>query len=385
MGSLPPNWRNQPPYDDEDDNYPPAAPQGGNYPPAQNYPPTGQSGQNYPPINLDDPRAGNYPPPPPPQGTGGNYPPQGNYPPAGPNYPPQGAGGYPPTGRINLDEPQYGQPPDYPPQTGAAGYPPQGNYPPSPPPQSAGSNYPPAGANYPPQGTGGYPPTTGRINLDEPQYGQAPNYPPAGAGYPPQGTGGYPPQAAGPIDLGDPRHVVSGRGAPPRQDFPSEGQISLDDPRLGGRGAMRDEPNFDSRRREKPKRTETPAQLGSRPARTGFGLSERQVEYLAWGSTVILLGVSLMMSVAGSARFLTLIFPLVAGGILMTASVYQRVVKGWHVGPLTWLTAILLVSYTITLQLSAGGANIFQWVAYFLGTLTIMTGVILFLQVFRKH
>lgn len=327
MGSLPPSWRNQPSFDDEEEPYPPTS-QGGNYPPAPNYPPTGQAGQNYPPISLDDPR--------------------------GAAYPPQGAGGYPP-------------------------------------PQQGAGSYPPAGANYPPQGAGGYPPSTGRISLDEPQqYGQAPAYPPQGTGgYPPvQSQPSYPPPQTGSIDLGDPRYGGGARSTtPPRQEFPSDAALTLDDPRFGGKLPNREDASFEGRpsRREKPKRGDDAPQLNERQARTGFGLTERQVEYLAWGSTVILLGISLMMSVAGSARFLTLIFPLVAGGILTASSVYQRVVRGWHVGPLTWLTAILLISYTITLQLAGEGTNIFKWIAYFLGTLTIMTGLILFLQVFRKH
>lgn len=351
MGSLPPSWRNQPSFDDEDENYPPT--QGGTYPPAQNYPPTGQAGANYPPQQAGGyPPQGNYPPQQPPQGA--TYPPQGNYPPAGASYPPQGTGGYPPpqTGNINLDAPQYGGQP----------------------------------AGYPPQGTGGYPPPqTGNISLDAPQYsGQPASYPPQGTGsYPPQGTGGYPPaqpqpnyaQQTGPIDLGDPLQGTSRRGSASRQEFAGDAPVSLDDPRIENR----------SSRRQKPSRSDDSPQLSDRQQRTGFGLTERQVEYLAWGSTIILLGVSLMMSVAGSARYLTLIFPLVAGGILMSSAIYQRVVRGWHVGPLTWLTAILLVSYTITLQLSGDGTNIFKWIAYFLGTLTIMTGLTLFLQVFRKH
>jgi hypothetical protein len=121
-----------------------------------------------------------------------------------------------------------------------------------------------------------------------------------------------------------------------------------------------------------------------RPSQRSFGLTERQIESLAWGTTILLLGISLIQAVTGSSSFLTFFFPLLAGAILLGSAVYQRVVRGWHVGPLTWLVAILLVSYTITLLAAGESTGIFQWIAYFIGTLIIMLGIILLLQVFRR-
>ncbi len=294
-----------------------------------------------------------------------NYPPRGDYPPPG-NYPPPGG-----------QDPHYGQPPSYPPPR--HDYPPQGQ-----------SSYPPPGSDS--------------ISLDDPRRGgQTPRrdaYPP------PPPPDRYPPQQPGPVSLDDPRH-----GGTPRRDerrprpqrdsydnYNNAGSIDLDDPRYGGSGARsrrRDDarvrlddddlPDLGRDRRSRRSRDDDDVpQLGGRSSKPSFGLSERQVEYLAWGSTVLLLGISLMMVVGGSSDFLTSLFPLLAGAILMGSALYQRVVMGWHVGPLTWLMAILLVSYTVTLQI-AGDTGFFKWIVYFIGTLIIMTGVILLMQVFRKQ
>ncbi len=250
-------------------------------------------------------------------------------------------------------------------------YPPEGNYPPP---------------DYPPEDD--YPPRGGPVDLDDPQYGGAP--PRRGTdrdrSYPPQDD--YPPRG-GPVDLDDPQYG----GAPPRRGtdrdrFAERERIDLDDPRYGGRGRDRDEPHQDRGRRaqrDRPRYQDEPDLRRRREPSGGWGLSERQIEYLAWGSTVLLLGVSLIQAVTGSTGFLKFFFPLLAGAILMGASLYQRVVRGWHVGPMTWLMAILLLSYTITLMVSGDDTGIFKWIAYFFGTLIIMTGLILLLQVFRRQ
>lgn len=287
--------------------------------------------------NRDDQDDDNYPP-------RGNYPPQGNYP------PPQPSGSDP----IDLDSPRNRE--TYPPPQRGPQYPPQGD--------------------YPPRQQGG----TGPIDLDDPHHGGAPQRrerQPSQRDYPPPQRGG-----TGPVDLDEPQYSRRDKG----MEMPRE-RIDLDDPRFGGSRRPRDEMHEDrGRRSDRRRREQAEPPDRRRPDRSAsWGLSERQVEYLAWGITVVLLGVSLIQAVTGSTGLLRFFFPLLAGAILMGSALYQRVVQGWHVGPMTWLMAILLLSYTITLMVSGDDTGIFKWIAYFIGTLIIMTGLILLLQVFRRQ
>jgi len=206
-------------------------------------------------------------------------------------------------------------------------------------PQQSSNQYPPPDDRYPPPDRDGY------VDLDDPQYGGQPR---------------------------QPSHDRQPRRDDPYLDAPPS-LGSIDSPTLGGGRTSRgrDSDDYDEPPRRRPRQSQ--------------GLSERQVEYLAWGSTILLLGISMMQALTGSSGFLRFFFPLLAGLILSASSIYQRVVRGWHVGPLTWLIAGLLVSYTITLQIAGDGTGIFKWIAYFIGTLIIMTGLLLILQIFRRQ
>lgn len=388
MGNRPPVNPNYRPEDENDDAYPP---RGNNYPPQGNYPP-----QNN--LNIDDPQFGGGAPTPgdqsyPPQNTGGTYPPQGNYPPQG--------GGYPPPqqqGNINLDDPRFGGAP--PPQQPSSGQ---------------RQSYPPQDSGYPP------PQQQGNISLDDPRFGGAPppqqpssgqgqnyaqsgGYPPQDSGYPPQGGSYPPPQQQGNISLDDPRF---GGAPPPQQGYDrgqgGRGRIDLNDDRYGGRPEPRgaapsrgrdritlDDPPVSSDRARRSQRHDDdppPSRQKSSSQRRQEQrplLTERQVEALSIGSVVILLGVSLIQAVTSSSAFLSFLFPMLAGGILMASAVYQRLVMGWRVNPLTWVFAILLVSYTITLFVAGDDSGPLLWIAYFIGTLIIMAGVVITLRVFRS-
>jgi hypothetical protein len=354
MSNRPQNPNYQP-DDNNDDRYPPRQ---NSYPPQGNYPP--QEGN----INLDDPRFGGGAPAPRPNQQ--QYPPpqqpsQGSYP------PPNSQQGSSQGGNINLDDPRFG------------GHGNQNAPPSSPPPQQ---QYPPP-QSYPPPGGQQSAPQGGNINLDNPRFGSsgAPNAPA-------QRQGGYAPpdrpanqgpsgnqSFGGPINLDDPRFGGGGSGGSNAQLGGSSGggrsNITLDDPPMRGR----DDRDEDAPRRPKTKNREG----GPR----GIGLSEGQVEALANGSVVILLGVSLIQAVTGSSEFLRILFPMLAGGILLTSAVYQRFVMKWHVSIWTWFLALLLVSYTITLFVAGDDAGPFRWITYFTGTLIIMAGIVRTLQVFR--
>ncbi len=300
------------------------------YPPRDSYPPQE-------PIDLDDPRFGGGVPTPPRE----TYPPQ-------PNYPPQNQPAVPPNA----------------PSGGYAPPPPTGSYPPAP--------------SYPPQG--------GQIDLSDPRFGgqQPPPPPTQGTGYPPPPAPSYPPAQAGQyppsgnIDLGAPPRPSPQR--PPSYE-PSEydRRIDLGDvdvPRRGGNN------------RPRPEHTDDDDSVVERIARGTSLLTERQVESIAWGSTIMLLGIVLILTVTGSTVFLTRLFPMLSGFILLSSSIYQRLVRGWRVSPLTWMISLMLVSYTITLfvDIDTGGSNIglFDWITYFIGTLIILTGVTMLLRAFRR-
>lgn len=341
MGNRPQNPNYQPENNDNDDQYPPR----NSYPPQGNYPP--QQGN----IDLDDPRFGGgapapnssqqqYPPPqPPPQG-------QSSYPP--PQQPPQQGGSYPPPGgassqggNLNLDDPRFG----------GSG--------------SAGASNRPA-----PQ----YPPPQQEQNAPQrqPEYAGPQNRP---ANQGPAGSSG---NFGGPISLDDPRFGgnsgSSAGGSFGGQSGGSAGgreRITLDDPPYSGRPSRDDDP---------PRRPKANERRGSQRS---LGLTENQVESLANGSVVILLGISLIQAVTGSSEFLRLIFPMAAGGILLMSAIYQRFMRKWHVSIWTWFIALLLVSYTITLFAAGDDAGPFRWITYFFGILIIMAGIIRTLQVFR--
>lgn len=276
---------------------------------------------------------------------GENYPPSNtNYPPQSNNYPPANQG-YPPA-----PDPRFTQPPAAPLQQ-------QTQW------QQAPNSYPPPDQSYPP---------AGNISLDDPRFG-APRQP-VNQGYPPPANdyGDYGDYEN--VDLDDPAF-----GAPSPRNFqaPYEQPSSLD--RVNAP---------DLRRERYAAQDDDDISLRSTPPRgTGRGtfLTERQVESLAWGSVVILLGISLMLAVTGNSQFVRIIFPLAAGFILLISSIYQRVVMGWHVGRLTWLTAVLLLSYTITLTIADDNAGFFRWIVYFTGTLVIMVGIVVLLQVFQEQ
>lgn len=344
---------NRPPYnydDNADDTYPPR----------DSYPPQD-------PLNIDDPRFGG----------GAPTPPRDSYPPQGGNYPPQGG--------------------NYPPQ----------NQPPLPPndPRFPAGGQARATGSYPPAGGQSYPPQGGQIDLNDPRYGgqgavppapnptggypqQPPAYPPQQPTYPPQG-GQYPP--SGGISLDDPNY--GGRPPVPQQRPPAqrpsvptvdEGyeydrRIELGDVEVGRRGG-----GGGGRRRA----DDDDDNVVDRLNEGANMITERQVESVAWGSTVLLLGIALLLTVSGSTLFLTRLFPMLSGFILLASSIYQRFFRGWRVSPLTWLTAFALVSYTATLfvdfETSGTNINLIDWITYFIGTLIILTGITMLMRAFRR-
>ncbi len=314
----------------------------------------------------------------------GNRPPYNYDENADDSYPPRDS--YPPQEPVNLDDPRFG---------GGAPTPPRDAYPPQ-----GGQQYPPPNdPRYPPQGSQQYPPTGGQVDLNDPRFGgnnpatptsnRGANVPPQQPSYPPQPQAGqYPPAGTGPLRLDDPPPLgsrrlgavpnpnVAGSAYPPSTDYDRRVELGDVDPPV---------------MRSQGKATKT--KLDNTAERVGVNLNlltERQVELLAWGFTVILFGVSLLiLAVSGSSTFMTRVFPAVSGLLLLASATYQRLVRGWHVGILTWLSAFVLVAYTITryVDISGGSANfnIIEGTIYFIGTLIVLVGVTMLLRAFRRH
>lgn len=256
----------------------------------------------------------------------GNYPPNPNYRSASRYTPPQ------------PQQPQGG----YPPQPGSQGYPPQ----------DYGSGY--DSANYDSQG------------LDSPQ---APDLR--------RRVGSSRPNAA--PDLGP--SSTSRQGSRSSSARSSQNDLGgLDAPALGARRGS------SSRSRYGDAGYGTPAREVRSPYSTGNFLAEHQIEALAYGVTILLLGVGIILLISGNSAFLTRFFPLIGGGTLLGGGVYQKIIKAWNVSIFTWFFAILLMAIGIT-NLAVSGmedATILDGSIFFCGTLVIMAGGITLLQVFRR-
>jgi hypothetical protein len=121
----------------------------------------------------------------------------------------------------------------------------------------------------------------------------------------------------------------------------------------------------------------------------GFALlSERQIEALGWGFTVILFGIAVLLTfTSGSTNFLLTIFPIIGGTLLLASSTYQ-IMRGWPVSLITWLTSIGLSAFAITrlIALVDGGDTDFGTsIAYFIGVSIIITGMTVLFRIFRSR
>ncbi|MCI0714353.1 MAG: hypothetical protein L0154_29635 [Chloroflexi bacterium] len=121
----------------------------------------------------------------------------------------------------------------------------------------------------------------------------------------------------------------------------------------------------------------------------GFALlSERQVEALGWGITVILLGIAVLLTfTSGSRDFLLTVFPILGGALLLMTSIYQ-IMRGWPVSLVTWLTSIGLTAFAITRLIAlvdAGETDFGTSIAYFIGVSIIVTGITVLFRIFRSR
>jgi hypothetical protein len=215
------------------------------------------------------------------------------------------------------------------------------------------SNYPPQDprnrGQVPPQGDQ-YPPPTPHQNFPPPPGSGTPNQPPRGN--------------TGPLQPMQPPPNLGYNPPPTSQRIPPSNMGPRQPRQLGGR----DEEGGG-------------AFMGS--------FHERRIEYLAWGTVVLLAGFAIIMlavDTEASIDILRIVAPLLAGSILLASGLLQRIAFGYAVSPLTWGTAIFGVAFGLT-QLMAeltGQEDVTTQVLYFTGLMVIISGMVIILQVFRK-
>jgi hypothetical protein len=111
------------------------------------------------------------------------------------------------------------------------------------------------------------------------------------------------------------------------------------------------------------------------------GLRERRIEWVTWGISIIILGVSFL--IGGDA--LTLVFPLLAGGLMLFSAVLQKILRNWNVSFITWglgtILAAVGIERFIALFITLNRA--FNPI-FLVGGLIIITGLVVLLQIFRR-
>lgn len=134
-----------------------------------------------------------------------------------------------------------------------------------------------------------------------------------------------------------------------------------------------------------------PAQTPPLSNRGGFfqdALHERRIEYLAWGSVVIIMGFSIILLALDSEaaeNILLMGAPLLSGMILMASGFIQRLFFGYNVSLGTWTMAVLGISFGCTRAIAeiTNNTEPINQLIYFTGLLVIISGLIIILQVFR--
>ena len=111
------------------------------------------------------------------------------------------------------------------------------------------------------------------------------------------------------------------------------------------------------------------------------GLRERRIEWVTWGISIIIMGVSFL--IGGDA--LTLVFPLLAGGLMLFSAVLQKILRNWNVSFITWGLGIILTAVGIERFIALFITLNRKFNPIFLvGGLIIITGLVVLLQIFRR-
>ncbi len=125
------------------------------------------------------------------------------------------------------------------------------------------------------------------------------------------------------------------------------------------------------------------AAAGSPRATTRGSLLEKRIEWLFWGLTVVFFGVSFILSTPENNRSMLLYFPLLAGGLLLTTAIIQRIGFNWRVSIFTWVLGVLLMSLGISALISFITSSPIQ-IAHYFGAVVVLAGVVILVQIFRQ-
>jgi hypothetical protein len=115
-------------------------------------------------------------------------------------------------------------------------------------------------------------------------------------------------------------------------------------------------------------------------------VSEHQIEAFSLGLVFLMLGVGVLMLIFGLGWFLTQVFPLLSGIILLSTGVYQRIIRGWPVSFFTWFFGAILTAIGLTTLFSdqIEDFGIINAMIAFCGISIIMVAMITLVQVFRR-
>jgi len=119
---------------------------------------------------------------------------------------------------------------------------------------------------------------------------------------------------------------------------------------------------------------------------------ERRIEYLAWGSVVLIVGFSIILLAIDTdtaKNFLLIGAPVLGGMILMFSGFVQRIIFNYKVSIVTWGTAIVGLAFGITQLIATltereGNEYFVTQLLIFIGLLVIISGMVIILQVFRR-
>ena len=113
----------------------------------------------------------------------------------------------------------------------------------------------------------------------------------------------------------------------------------------------------------------------------GRSFAERQLEWLTLGMSAILFGAALLLQ---NRDVMRIIYPLIAGSLILISAIVQKIGRNWNVSIFSWVIGVLLLSFGITNGLAAyQGVEGFNFV-YFVGSIFILGGIVILLQIFRR-
>lgn len=246
-------------------------------------------------------------------------------------------------------------------------------------------NYPPRDYTPPPRRQADPPPQPARPPV-------ANNYP-LEDDYPPRGHDPRQPEGLEPVSAPDlrrgrretvrPMENDLGDRLPPRDARRATSDMrSLDPEPLGSL----DSPDLRRARSARIREVDDLPPSGNRPPRptsTGDFIQEHQVEAIAAGITLLMLGVGILLLIVADGTFLFQIFPMLGGLVLIGGGLFQKVIRGWNVSWVTWGIGGVLFTFGLTTTFNRNG-DLVTGSIFFCGTLIILMGLVFLLQVFRR-